>query len=477
MKIILEKLYKYFFCFIGCSAIVLYPITFIYSQNIEEISLLSLLPLAGKFLLVAFIAFAVFGGMTRSLARTFFLTVISLLFIMNFKRIEAVLSFIIPAIKYWHVLTVMAIILVYAYLKVRNEEIILSFSKVIVLVVWGLIAWNILPCIPAMIRQEQQIENTDSSSIAENTQMPNIYYLVFDEYSSINFMRKYYNYDNMPLATELEEKGFDVSYSSSNEAYATQICMTNILNMDFLFDMSMNNNAELTFQITEKRHNNLVFETLRANGYQIMGIGNPEFYGLPRIEGGNTSAGTTLEGKGVEQLMVEETVFYPFYIPNTSSKFLDIMRSVDFICSMEKPEQPTFLLFHIESTHAPFVVNKTGQPISGEHALDWANKEYYLGTYVYTNQLIERIVGAIQKQDPNGIILIQSDHSARAANSGYGNMFEDADKCQIFNAIYWNNNPLDIEGLSGINTMRLLFSQLFGLNYSMLNTYPLMEVS
>lgn len=477
MKIILEKLYKYFFCFIGCSAIVLYPITFIYSQNIEEISLLSLLPLAGKFLLVAFIAFAVFGGMTRSLARTFFLTVISLLFIMNFKRIEAVLSFIIPAIKYWHVLTVMAIILVYAYLKVRNEEIILSFSKVIVLVVWGLIAWNILRCIPAMIRQEQQIENTDSSSISENTQMPNIYYLVFDEYSSINFMRKYYNYDNTPLATELEEKGFDVSYSSSNEAYVTQICMTNNLNMDFLFDMSMHNNAELTSQITEKRYNNLVFEILRANGYQIIGIGHPEFYGLPRIEGGNTSAGTTMEGKSLEQLMVEETLFYPFYVPNPSSKFSDIMRSVDFICSMDKPEQPTFLLFHIESTHTPFVVGRTGQPISGEHALDWANKEYYLGTYIYTNQLIEKIVGAIQKRDPEGIILIQSDHSARASDSGYENMFEEADKCQIFNALYWKDNPLNIEGLSGINTMRLLFNQLFGLEYSMLNTYPLMEVS
>ena len=477
MKVFLKKSCKYLFYILGCSAIVLYPVVFIYTQNIEEIVLAGLLPLAGKFLLTAIVVFVLFGGLTRNLSRTVFLAIFSLLFIMNFKRLETILGLIIPMIKYWHVLTIMVIIITHIYLKVQNEEIILLLSKVIMLVFWGLILWNIFPHIPMIIRQEEKKENIGDVNIDDDNQMPNIYYLVFDEYSSIRFMKKYYNYDNTPFATELEEKGFNISYSSSNEAYATQICMTNVLNMDYLFDMSMNNNAELTPQITEKRHNNLVFEVLRANGYQILGIGNPEFYGLPRIEGGNTSAHTTLEGKSVEQLLVEETLFYPFYVPNTSSKFRDIATSVNFICDMEKPEQPTFVLFHIEPSHAPFVVDRDGQPISGEHALDWTNKKYYLGTYIYTTGIIKTIVEAIQERDPESVILIQSDHSARAANSGYDNMFEETDKCQIFNALYWKNNPLDIEGLSGINTMRLLFNQLFGLNYPLLDTYPLMEVS
>lgn len=465
---------------IGPVAIACYPGVFLYSQNVLEMTMDSVLPVSGFFVLLACGIYVVFGVLTRSIERACFNSCILMFFVMNFKKLENGLQWIFPAVKYWHVLTVVFAIAIFTFVTARNKEILSQINKVITIVFCGLLLWNVIPKMPQIIAQNRkdiQEQSGRESLISAGKDMPNIYHLVFDEYSSNDFMKKYYDYDNSEFTDYLEELGFNVSYSSYNEAFATQICMTNTLNMDFLFDMEMNSDAEKAAEMKEKRIHNRVFEILKENGYTIQGIGDPEFYGLPRIEGGGALQHTTAGGKSVPQLLNSNTVFYPFYVYNTSDRFQSIQASVQFLKKMDKQsDNPVYTLFHVGISHTPFVVDGNGNPIPGEHSSDWKNKKYYKGTFIYCTTVMKDLVENIIKEDPDSIILLTSDHSARASSSDFDSMFEDIDKCEIFNALYYQKNKVDIEGLTEINTMRKIFNKLFDQNYEMIKTYPLMKL-
>ena len=75
------------------------------------------------------------------------------------------------------------------------------------------------------------------------------------------------------------------------------------------------------------------------------------------------------------------------------------------------------------------------------------------------------IVKHIVSKDPESVIVLCSDHSARGIKAGI-------DMCQIFNCVYFRGEEMDIEGLSGINTLRIILNNMFGFDYEMIETIP-----
>lgn len=465
----------------GISSIVLYPILFLYSKNVEDVLLNSIFDIILLFLIIECCIYICLIVWFKNGAKASFSTAIIMLVLMNFSILESIGRIFLPFFRYWHMVTCVFLIIIYlASLKKRKNELVMGqICKMISIVFWGLILWNIVPQSPNIIEQNFS-SNQDTGVVSTGStagNMPNIYYMVFDEYSNFDFMKKYYNYDNMEFADYLENKGFNVSYSSSNENYVTELCMTNTLNLDYMYDMGMKDVPEMKSKITESRHNSKAFEILRHNNYSIHGIGLPEFYGLADIEGGNKAEKTTMKGKTFKELVIEKTIFYPYYVYDSSSKLQEIQASVKYLLDMDiNPTQSSFVLFHIEPSHTPFVMDEFGQAIPAQYAQEWNDKRYYKGTYIYTTKLMKEIVEEILEKDKDSIIVLSSDHSARAAQSGYDNMFEEKDKCKILNAVYYRGEYMDIEGLSAINTLRTIFNRLFDMNYEMIETYPLMPI-
>ena len=90
--------------------------------------------------------------------------------------------------------------------------------------------------------------------------------------------------------------------------------------------------------------------------------------------------------------------------------------------------------------------------------------------------MLETSVSNILEKDPNSLIFIQSDHGARYPgqmliyNGGpdYDPVLETPYMQNALNCVYLGGKRLDIEGLSGINTLRTIMNQEFGTDFPML---------
>jgi hypothetical protein len=136
---------------------------------------------------------------------------------------------------------------------------------------------------------------------------------------------------------------------------------------------------------------------------------------------------------------------------------------------------PTLTLGYVQCPHSWFVYDADGDPVPKEDHLNWEDPQYYLGQLEYTNQRILRAVDQIQKNDPTAIIILQSDHGARLSShltelydAPYDEETDTLPQQNILNCVYVPGKSLEIEGLSGINTLRTLLNQVYDMDYEML---------
>lgn len=88
--------------------------------------------------------------------------------------------------------------------------------------------------------------------------------------------------------------------------------------------------------------------------------------------------------------------------------------------------------------------------------------------------------------DPTAVIILQSDHGARVGyhlaelyGDDYDPETETIHQQNILNCVYAGGRQLDISGLSGINTLRTVLNQVYGMEYDripqregFINYYP-----
>lgn len=296
-----------------------YPVIFLYGQNFKEINLEEIVNpiilleiLLGAILLINLILLRQFK---RASLITFCMVVLCDYFMLFLKGVQI----IIPAMKYWHMCTILLVIwgaLIWFNKKISDESVKAGLIGISILANIY-VAINLTPVVVDHLQNTNIHSSSDTiSANLTDKGMPNIYYLVFDEYSSNEFMKKYYEYDNSSVTDKLTEMGFNISYSSKNEAYMTEICMTNIMNLDYCFDMEDEADDSMGSVITEARKNNLLFQILREHGYEIQGIGDADFYGLDDASDAASLESTTLEGKSFNEIVFENTILGPFVQQN-----------------------------------------------------------------------------------------------------------------------------------------------------------------
>jgi hypothetical protein len=86
------------------------------------------------------------------------------------------------------------------------------------------------------------------------------------------------------------------------------------------------------------------------------------------------------------------------------------------------------------------------------------------------------VVTNIIKNDPDAIVIIQSDHGYRQAyylKNWYGETYDDWGLemqyiRNILNAVYYKGEKIDIENYSGVNTLIIVLNEHFGMNYELL---------
>lgn len=138
--------------------------------------------------------------------------------------------------------------------------------------------------------------------------------------------------------------------------------------------------------------------------------------------------------------------------------------------------KPTFTIGYIQMPHTPFSNRADGNTVPEEYWNDWSDKNLYLGNLQYTSGHILRVIENINEKDPEALIIIQSDHGVRypyflKEQQGYPDYDPEVEEIYMqntLNLVYYKGETYDIEGLSGINTLRYMFNEVLGTDFEML---------
>ena len=453
------KLSSVLFGLLGSIVVAAFPALFMFFQNAGEAHFSDIVPVTVGFMAAGVILYGIALLLTRKPAKAGLITFLFLLVFLNYAPIEKLIQMLFPELRYWHIAPILLVILLHfswAICSFLPDDITDLFTPIITVVFCALIIINGAPkfaTIQARINSEKKSAKESIENTQEGAEMPNIYFLMFDEYSSYDFMKKYYDYDNKEFLERLKNDGFSISYGSHNESVRTSTVVANLMNLEYIVDDSWEE-----YRKSQVRMNGRLYSLLQEHGYRLYSL--TESYGLPLLDQTLDTGGrrATVSGDTLGDVLLKNTVAYPLVNKkwNALRPTLDIIEN--YICSGEKSR---FLVAHLNITHAPFIYDRDGN-ISNNINSNWVDKQFYLNQYIFATKVMDELVECILENDPNSIIIIQSDHGARASTdmSLYKVMFSLEDMSNIFNCVYYPGELLNIEGLSGVNTERLVYGKL-----------------
>lgn len=444
---------------------------FMYFTNADEVAFREILPLVGIFSGLSLLLYAAFLLLARSPWKAAVAAALGALIATNYAYIEKVFFLLPIHLRYWHVVALVVFLfahLAYFIIKKLSADHAQTGGQVLLIVLAGLLAVNLITAVPAIVgkmsvsMQSRASQNDTADPTTGDDALPNIYYFIFDEFSSKATMEKCYGYSNDTLFQALEEMGFTVSYDSHNMSHSTITVTTNYINYDYL--VTDGDSQALKIDI---RRDNATAKLMQQHGYQLRflgagaGVGD---FGIAEntILATNTNA-TTVGGTTLYDMILERTLVYPFIDATGKNNVVaDQINEVFQYFSVPgnyPTEQPTYTLVYVESPHEPFLFTADGAAVNPKNYRNWSDPDYYLGQYMYISRKMEEAVRQIIAHDPEAVIILQSDHSARWAPS-----VETSDMSSILNAIYYRGDVFDdFLGKSGVNTLRALYSKLFGL--------------
>ena len=132
------------------------------------------------------------------------------------------------------------------------------------------------------------------------------------------------------------------------------------------------------------------------------------------------------------------------------------------------PTSDTFTMGYLAFPHPPYLVDEDGNRLNIQ--VNSSNiQKCYLGQFQYATKLMIAILDNIIKNDPNAVVILQSDHGFRAnVRTLSSSIFPIEVMTNNLSAVYFQGKRLDIEGLSSVNTVRAVLNDLLDLDLAML---------
>lgn len=457
-----------------------YPILFMYFMNAGELQLSEIAVPIAVYLACGLLLLLLLAFLQKSLIKGALASILICLLLFNYNFLENVIVGFMPRVKYWHCLPVcifmvsFLIWLINWKLNENSQEIIITIMTILFS---SLILLNFIMAIPELLKgKENDISIDKQIEVVElkgDLKYPDIYYLIFDEYSAFDVMQKYFGYDNYAFGKRLEELGFSVSYDSKNESSVSSTVLGNYANLDYLVNDTM---AEVDKK--PYRTKGYLWDLIEQNNYESQFVGLTSCFGRESAIGNSEadSNAVSVTGESFFDLILKNSVLNPFLVQNdakTNENALLIEETFQYLQTIDFENKGNhFVQSYLLCPHQPFLYDADGKLNDSVNFNNWQDPQYYLNYFIYATNQIEKTVTYLVENDPNCIIILQSDHSCRyLMNSEKKYYIENGDKLKILNAVYYQGKKLEeIEGQSGVNTLRIIFGNLFDINL------PIVEV-
>ena len=460
----------------------LYPCAFQYFRNADEAAPGDMLPMLLIFLAMGAVVLLLSLIILRNFPKAGLFASLCMLVAVNSGLLGGICKRLIHGFHDRYILLLLAIVLLALLILIRKKKVPAVELCLVLSILFGVLTVvQIIPAAPTLWKQltfHRQESTIDPETVDFQTEdRPNFYYFLVDEYGGSENLERYYDFDNHEFLSYLQDHSFNISGTTKNtESIWTVSIMPNLLNMDYVVDdRSENKSAYMD-------RSNLV-EMFRRNGYTVNLIDHLNFIGAsgchvlsPRQYPDTISKYIYRNSvlSQIPQLRRPMNRILGMHSEWEEARVLQTMFDLMETCTDYVDDQPTLTVSYVQCPHYPFLFDAQGN-VSPKKP-DFANKSIYLDQLTYLNTVLEQSISDVLEKDPGAIIVVQSDHGARYPgqmllyNGGpdYDPELETPYMQNALNCVYLGSKALDIEGLSGINTLRTVMNQEFGTDFPML---------
>ncbi len=332
--------------------------------------------------------------------------------------------------------------------------------------------------------------------------LPDIYYIILDEYAGNSSLLNYLGYDNSPFTDSLRDRGFYVAADAHANYFRTTLSLASSLNMEYLDTILQQPDPETA--AIEQVKNNRTVQALKALGYHYI-----HFTSRFAVTRTAPLADTIYNGYDDRTITIANLVEIDaelirandFYI--TLGKTTLLLPLMDMVASddsrarnlynLEKMAeipsmpQPTFTLAHFVLPHTPYVFNQDDGPVNPNGRMvdgkivnpdQYAAHSAYIDQIVFTNRAISQLVDTLLAESSvPPIILIQGDHGFRWLCSDCYNESSSWDDTYYANVVlpvlsaYYlpdGGDRLLTPQTSPVNSFRVIFDHYFGAELGLL---------
>jgi hypothetical protein len=336
---------------------------------------------------------------------------------------------------------------------------------------------------------DPQLTDVKNFKPCSNCDQPDIVYIIFDEYTSSDCLKKYWNYSNDTLDNFLNANHFFVSKKSKSNYCFTTFSLSATMDMNYLnlpdnytqavakdfakSEYTLMRNS--TVKIFEKQGYNIqnysIFDfenhptQLGTYFYQLRGMFIDDETLLGRVKRDIGWNITRLFSKKTNQRETENFV-KEYTDRNVASRKYSFELAKEAI-DHEYPAQKDFFYFHFMLPHDPFLFDAKGN-VQYYTDFNKSLKEKYLEQLKYTNTLVLDMVNYIQKHyNKKAVIILQGDHGFKEWPGE--EHYEDI-AFQNLNAVYFPDTTYTslYDGFSPVNTFRLVFNHYFNSQFEIL---------
>lgn len=245
---------------------------------------------------------------------------------------------------------------------------------------------------------------------------PDVWWLLLDQYDRQDVLDTVFGYDNSAFVGDLEARGFEVADQSYTSYPATPLAVSSVLNMDYAEEADGFLRDGFSAETGPLGGGGRVVDALASHGYRHLYADNGVFDWATCDEGVADAclgrSGGLLDGSDVFRTVADLTPLAALrseHRPDPVQIVRDAQAEMD-------PDRPEFVFGHVLSPHEPYWYDGDcdfrARPVRGDF-----DAERYLRQVTCLNPRVLEAVDAITENDPDAIVIIQSDHGSEALSS------------------------------------------------------------
>ncbi|MEI9943093.1 MAG: sulfatase-like hydrolase/transferase [Chitinophagaceae bacterium] len=315
---------------------------------------------------------------------------------------------------------------------------------------------------------------------AADSQKPDIFFIVFDEYASTPALKKYLSYDNSALDSLLLKKNFFVATNSKSNYDITPVSIASTFNLQYfnvpLEGIKSTRADLLKYQQSLKK--SLIPQFLTKEGYTIInhGICDLPYAPAPHEPYFNRFINGALYGETLWGRIRKEIAWnlpagiWDWSFMETGEKQDDgiEINSTNFNAILKElqsqSEKPKFVYGHLMLPHTPYYVDKFGKKRKLS-ILDIGlfNDSLYIDQLIYTNTLLNSLAQAGNMNFPRPrVIILEGDHGNRRLNLPKNLIARDRQFMNL-NSYYFSDKDYTslYKSISPVNSFRVVLNKYF----------------